>query len=225
MRTVSIAAVVAFCAIIASGESVISVDTQAIDRHAQAEISKRYPTVDGRALRLKGISWTKRFGDGHDPAHMPPVSINYDILGTTSTNVVGTEQLEKRQVVSVWMNEDGTVPVDAYCVQLSTVTSPVLGHQRQSEPGTTIALSFGNAPLSQVLQFYSELKGVPVSSDAAEHGGVNCVSTKGLTKEEACRFIETILSEQGIRLVTKKDGSVVATDKENPQSARRGLTH
>ncbi|MEI6150030.1 MAG: hypothetical protein WCS01_13100, partial [bacterium] len=79
-----------FLAVSSRGEPVVSVDTKAIDSRARAEIGRRQPELELNALHMKTISWSKAFDGETDPVPMPPIFIRYDLVGSVSTNLVGT---------------------------------------------------------------------------------------------------------------------------------------
>jgi len=210
---------ISFCSLCSLAGSIASVDVKAINERARQEIGKRHQEIDLKDLRLKRISWSKEFIGETNRYTEPPVSISYDLPSTSVTNCVGTEKLEKRLEVYVKMDENGNIPMDSSCMQTTTVTSSVSDGLTHSDEKVTVELRFNHCPLGPITQYYSTLIGVPVKVDGSIRRVFSCRSTKELSKVEACRFIEAVLSEQGIRLIKQDDGSIYATEKGTPQQS------
>jgi hypothetical protein len=215
MRTVLASCLAMSAAISASAQPLFNVDTEAVDLRAKTEVCSRYPGIQATNLNLKSMSWSREFPDERRRYRDRAVDIRYELEGGTWTNVVGTEKLEKKTEVIVHMDEFGTIPQGLPGVQTTTVTRSISTGPSRPVEGRMIHLNFRNAPLPQVTEFYSHLKGVPVITDKAIQREITCFSPIRLSEEEACRFMEAVLAEQDIQFVRQDDGSLRVVEKKS----------
>lgn len=215
MRIITIA-IFGLLSLASVAQPIFVADTAAIDVRARAAVADQHPDIHVESLTLKRMSWWKHF-DNKSQAQSPPIAITYFLEGSQVTNMVGQVALAKHVEVTVTMNEDGTIPGGKGSVSTSVVTQSVSPDlPPQGEGRAMIKLKYDNAPLEEILNFYSSLKDVPVVQDTRIHTAITCVSSTRLSEQEAASFIEAVLAEKGIILVKRSDGALHVVEKSKP---------
>jgi hypothetical protein len=198
----------------ASAQALLTVDRNSVDRRARAEVCARYPDIQATNMTLQSMTWHEEFAEKDRGYRNRAISVQYELSNCIWTNTVGLEKLEKRVQVTVRMDDLGNIPQGPVGVQTSTVTRSISREPPESTQGRMFSLNFRNAPLYQVVEFYSHLRGVPVAADPTIQREITCYSPSRLAETNACRFMEAVLAEQGIEFVPQSDGSLKVVEKQ-----------